>query len=233
MAPSTLYDSLHPLEINILAIFTQSSTPLTDPQLAQEAQLEASQVSMAIGWLLAKELIRVKTETRTLFVTLTEVGRSYLDEVSPPEWILRRITDNQDERLTVQDLQAQGIFQPTELSRAIGLLKKEQAIRLVSGGVVESTNTPSATTQAIRELLQHIHSATLELASFSTSHQTILRQFSVKRGNSHEPFRIEEHVAREYELTASGQEIGQLCHRGRSEERRGGKECRSRWSPYH
>ncbi|MCZ6801218.1 MAG: phenylalanine--tRNA ligase subunit alpha [Nitrospirae bacterium] len=218
MDPSTLYDSLHPLEINILAIFTQSSTPLTDPQLGQEAQLEASQVSMAIGWLLAKELIHVKTETRTLFVTLTEVGQSYLDEASPPEWILRRITDNQDDRLTVQDLQAQGIFQPTELSRAIGLLKKEQAIRLISGGVVESTSTPSATTQAIRELLQNIHSATLELASFSSSHQIILRQFSVKRGNSHEPFRIEEHVAREYELTTSGQEIGQLCHRGPLEE---------------
>ena len=24
-----------------------------------------------------------------------------------------------------------------------------------------------------------------------------------------------------------------ICHRGRSEERRVGKECRSRWSPYH
>ena len=29
------------------------------------------------------------------------------------------------------------------------------------------------------------------------------------------------------------QSIGYLCDGGRSEERRVGKECRSRWSPYH
>ena len=30
-----------------------------------------------------------------------------------------------------------------------------------------------------------------------------------------------------------GKVVGQLAMRGRSEERRVGKECRSRWSPYH
>ena len=37
------------------------------------------------------------------------------------------------------------------------------------------------------------------------------------------------------ELTNSGQRfpVEQVSNTGRSEERRVGKECRSRWSPYH
>ena len=34
-------------------------------------------------------------------------------------------------------------------------------------------------------------------------------------------------------LAETGTEVGESCAVGRSEERRVGKECRSRWSPYH
>src|SRR2546422_9043391 len=35
------------------------------------------------------------------------------------------------------------------------------------------------------------------------------------------------------ELAREGADVGVQYNRGRSEERRVGKECRSRWSPYH
>ena len=38
---------------------------------------------------------------------------------------------------------------------------------------------------------------------------------------------------REYELDVDGYIVGDIWNEKRSEERRVGKECRSRWSPYH
>ena len=40
-------------------------------------------------------------------------------------------------------------------------------------------------------------------------------------------------AAKRGDLVIAGQEIGRIDAATRSEERRVGKECRSRWSPYH
>ena len=76
MDTSALIDSLHPLEIKVLlALATRpSGTALGSEQLADAAELEASQLSMAIEWLLAKSLIAVQTETVTPILSLTKVG---------------------------------------------------------------------------------------------------------------------------------------------------------------
>src|SRR5574340_1235997 len=64
---STVIDSLHPLEIKVLTTLGAGppGTALDSEQLAAAAELEPSQLSMAVEWLLAKSLITVQTETVT------------------------------------------------------------------------------------------------------------------------------------------------------------------------
>lgn len=217
MDQRAVYDSLHPLEVKLLAVLRKAAGSVTDSQLAEHSSLDQSQISMAVGWLLAKGLLQVGTETRTPVASLTDVGRDYYKDKTPPEWILHAIETSQAPT-PLQDLQTQAPFQPTELSRAIGLLKKEGAIRLAAGGVAERTGTASPTSVTLRTLLQQLVNSPQEVSTFPAPAQDIIRQFSVKRGNPHEPFRIEERVTREYELTPDGRIIADLCQEGPVEE---------------
>lgn len=220
MDRQTILDSLHPLEVNTLSVLCQAQAPLTDEQLAEKGELDPSQVSMAIGWLQAKTLIQVKSETPITLVSLTDIGKRYKEELSPLEWILASIEENREksEPITVKTLQDRGQFLPTELSRAIGHLKKEDVIRLAPGGILETSGTPSPTAASLRSLLNTLGESPQVFDSFPAPSQAILRHYSVKRGNSHEPFRIEERVDREYGLTPEGEKVGQLCRRGPIEE---------------
>ena len=156
MNTKALYDSLHPLEIHLLAALFSESTALSDAKLVELTPLDPSQISMALGWLQAKQFIQIESETSTFLVGLTGVGRGYLSNGSPAEWILQSCTQAaaNGNSLTVKDLQAKDQFEPTELSRAIGLLKKEGAIQMMAGGAFETTSTPSATTEKIKILLK-------------------------------------------------------------------------------
>ena len=222
MNTASVYDSLHPQEINLLAALGQSAdTPASDASLQERSQLEPSQLSMALGWLQAKALIRIHAETSTAWVGLTEVGHGYLATGSPPEWIVN--TCQQEGRdghsFTVKDLQEMDVFPAAELSRAIGLLKQEGAIRLTSGGHVETTETPSPTIGTFTSLLHQLRESRQTLLSFSHDQQTLLRQYAVKRGSAQKPFRIEERVQREVHADGRRQNGGATLscgHRGRS-----------------
>lgn len=222
MQPTDVYDSLHPLEINLLAAFAQSDEqPVSDSSLQKISKLEPSQVSMALGWLQAKQLIRVHSEINTVWVGLTEVGQRYLSAGSPLEWIIKTCRQGAEagQPFTVKDLQGMDAFPPTELSRAIGLLKKEGAISLVAGGYIETTDTPSPTIDKLQRLLHQLKENRQELLqSFSPDQQTLLRQYSVKRGSAQEPFRIEDRVQREYTPTETGKVVAKRCHFGAVEE---------------
>jgi len=220
MSTNTLHDSLHPLEINLLAAFHQHDQALSDARLIDLTQLDPSQISMALGWLQAKQLVEITTETNTQWVSLTEVGHQYLSIGSPADWIVKACSaaNAAGQNLTVKDLQTKEQFQPTELSRAIGLLKKEGAIRMVAGGGIEVTHTASPTIPALSMLLLQVQSEAKEFQTFSEEHQNLLRQFSVKRGNTHEPFRIDERVLRDYHLTATGKPIAESCQPSYEEE---------------
>lgn len=213
-------DSLHPLEVKVLAAFGQSEEPMTDTQLIEATQLDPSQVSMAVGWLLTKQLLTLSAEKISPVVSLTEQGHRYHSSASPHEWILQSIKEGepQEQRITVQDLQNQACFQPSEVSRAIGLLKKDGAIRLASGGFIEATETTSTTTESFRSLLNQLHGGPQPMHDFSSAHQSLLRQYAVKRGNTQEPFRIDEDVLRSYALTREGQEVSKLAPSHVSEE---------------
>ena len=78
---SALFETLHPLEIKVLTVLgahqAHSPSCLREEPLAQASGLDPSQISMAIGWLLAKSLIRVEEEILHTSVSLTDVGEHY------------------------------------------------------------------------------------------------------------------------------------------------------------
>ncbi|MGD9852055.1 MAG: phenylalanine--tRNA ligase subunit alpha [Nitrospirales bacterium] len=220
MSSPTNTESLHPLEIHVLKALGEHEGPLTDPQLVEHTGLAASQISMAVGWLLTKDLVNLASEKSTTFVSLTDVGTQFHQHASPPEWIVQSVqkASQEGKSVTVKDLQASGTFQPTELSRAIGLLKKEDAIQLVAGGALEITGKPCQTSDTLRALLNTVKDGPQPITCFSLEEQGILRQYSVKRGNNQEPFRIDDYTERGYRLTDAGTSLLPFLREGAAEE---------------
>jgi phenylalanyl-tRNA synthetase alpha chain len=157
---SSLIDSLHPLEIKVLTAFgaKPSGLVLDTDQLSKATNLEASQLSMAIEWLLAKSLLAVDKETVTPVVSLTAVGERYHGSQAPIEEVLAaaKSAAGTGGRLTIQDLQSQDGLDPSDVSKAVGRLKKEGALLIVQGGCIESTGRPSPTADRLRSLLQQV-----------------------------------------------------------------------------
>ena len=221
---SALVESLHPLEIKVLTALgahqAHAQSPLREEPLAQTTGLEPSQISMAIGWLLAKSLIRVEQEISHTSVSLTEVGEHYFEKYAPIERILSLLKQAQqtERRLTIQDIQTSEGLEPTEMSSAIGTLKKEGAIRIVPGGFVEATGVASRTAESLRTLLQQVHGGTRDLSTFTDSMRAVIKQHAVKRGNAREPFRLDDRPDRAYALTPDGDAIQSLLKGGVAEE---------------
>jgi phenylalanyl-tRNA synthetase alpha chain len=222
--PAALVESLHPLEIKALTALgnhqAQSSSPLREESLTLATALDPSQISMAIGWLMAKSLVRVEQETVHTSASLTDVGEHYFDNYAPIERILSVLQQAQQtgKRLTIQDIQAGEGLEPTEMSSAIGTLKKEGAIRIVPGGVVESTGGGSRTADSLRTLLQQLHGGARDLSTFSDALRNVIKQHAVKRGNAREPFRLDDRSDRAYLLTPDGEAIQALLKSGGAEE---------------
>ncbi len=215
-------DNLHPLESNVLlALSRQPDSPLTLDQLAGATELEPSQLSMAVEWLLAKSLIDVHAETVAHLASLTPTGELYFEKYSPIERVLSaaREAGQTGKRLTIQDIQGKEGLEPSDVSKAVGSLKKEGAVLIVQGGCIESTGRNSPTAEAMRVLLQELRRGQRELQTFDEPLRTVLQQHAVKRGNAREPFRIDERVTRSFVLTAEGQAVAQgLAREGLAEE---------------
>jgi phenylalanyl-tRNA synthetase alpha chain len=219
----SLIDSLHPLEIKVLTAFgaNPSGLVLETEQLAKATSLEASQLSMAIEWLLAKSLLTVDKETVTPIVSLTPVGERYHGEQAPIEEVFAaaRSAAATGRRLTIQDLQSQEGLDPTDVSKAIGRLKKEGALLIVQGGCIESTGRPSPTVERLRSLLELVHEGPRELESFAEHDRQIIQEYAVKRGNAKEPFRVDDRVARSFRVASAGvTALEHLVQQGVSEE---------------
>ena len=82
----------------------------------------------------------------------------------------------------------------------------------------EATGQSSETIEILRALLNQISERPHQLDSFSPNQQKLIRQFSVKRGNTQEPFRIDDHTERTYTLTTEGQSLLPLLREGGDEE---------------
>ncbi|MFN3680922.1 MAG: phenylalanine--tRNA ligase subunit alpha [Nitrospira sp.] len=223
MEPVSSCDNLHPLEKKVLEVFGTNRTvsALSTLQLAEATGLESSQLSMAIEWLVAKQLLITVSETVTPMVSLTPRGKVYVEQGSPLERILSavRAASATGKWLTIADLQGWEDLDPSEVSRAIGRLKKEGALLVIQGGCLESTGRPSPSAEAMRLLLGELHEATRPLNSFPEDHRLLIREYAVKRGSSREPFRIEEQVMRSYALSPAGAvAVTALANQGYSEE---------------
>ncbi|MGH7256474.1 MAG: phenylalanine--tRNA ligase subunit alpha [Nitrospirales bacterium] len=215
--PTTILSSLHPLEIKVLTALQQHfqrssrTSTLREDHLTQAAGLEPAQVSMAVEWLLTKSLIRIDSEKVTPVAALTKVGERYFEKYSPVERIMSAIRDGAKtgKRMTIQDIQHREGIEPSEMSTAVGCLKKEGAVRIVSGGYVEPTGGPSPTAETLRALLQQIRGGPKDVPSFPPAYRQVLERFAVKRGSAQEPFRITDRVERWFVLTDEGQQIVQ------------------------
>ena len=101
----------------------------------------------------------------------------------------------------------------------MGRLKKEGALLIVQGGCIESTGRPSPTAERLRILLEQLHGGSRELEAFSESDRQIIMDYSVKRGNANEPFRVDERVARSFKVASGGMTaIEHLAKEGVAEE---------------
>jgi phenylalanyl-tRNA synthetase alpha chain len=222
-----LVASLHPLEINVLTALAGTpgrdaggETAQREEELARLTALEPSQISMALGWLLAKALVAVEHEKTLTQVSLTDIGQQYFEKYAPIERILSALKDAQQtgKRLTIQDIQAREGLGPTEISGAVGTLKKEAVIRIVAGGIVELTGAASATAEGLRALLKQLKGGTRELTTLPEPLQRIAEQHAVRRGNNQEPFRIDERPERWYVLTAAGRDAERQRQEGGDQE---------------
>jgi phenylalanyl-tRNA synthetase alpha chain len=220
---SNIIDSLHPLEIKVLMTLgaRQPAVALKSEELAVAAELEPSQLSMAVEWLLAKALIEIQAEIVTPVVSLTRIGEEYYQTAAPIERILAAARDaaGTGKRLTIGDLQAQPGLESSDVSKAVGRLKKEGVLLIIQGGCIETTGRSSPTTEALRPLLEEVHGFSRELTSFSPERQQLIEDYSVKRGNAKEPFRVDERVTRSFVLSPSGTSaVEQLMNQGLVEE---------------
>jgi phenylalanyl-tRNA synthetase alpha chain len=220
---SALIDSLHPLETKVLTAFgvSQPGRVLDSEQLASAAGLEPSQFSMAVEWLLAKGLISTQAETVTPVVSLTKIGEEYHHGAAPIERVLEaaREAAGTGKRLTIPDLQSQDGLDPSDVSKAVGRLKKEGVLLIVQGGCIETTGRPSPTVEVIRALLRQLHESSKDLAEFSEGHRRVIEDYAVKRGNAKEPFRVDERVTRLFILSPAGTAVAeQLLKQGVAEE---------------
>ncbi len=205
---SAFIDGLHPLEIKVLTVFgtNQAGVSIATEQLATATTLEPSQLSMAIEWLLSKQLLSIKSETITPVVSLTNIGEFYFEQSSPIERVLSaaREASSTGKRLTILDLHTKEGLDPSNVSKAVGRLKKEGVLLIVQGGCIESTGRPSSSAESMRTLLQQLHESPRVLESFPESHRQLIQDHAVKRGNAKEPFRVDDRVTRSYVLSRTG-----------------------------
>ncbi|MDH5726594.1 MAG: hypothetical protein OEY60_14100, partial [Nitrospira sp.] len=220
---SAVIDSLHPLETKVLT--TLGANPpeavLNSEQLAAAAELEPSQLSMAVEWLLAKGLVTIQAETVTPVASLTKTGEEYHQSMSPIERVLAAARDaaGTGKRLTIPDLQSHDGLDPSDVSKAVGRLKKEGVLLIVQGGCIETTGRSSPTVEALKGLLRQLHESPRELKAFPEGDRRVIEDYAVKRGNAKEPFRIDERVTRAFMLSPSGANAAeQLLRQGVAEE---------------
>ena len=220
---SALLDGLHPLEVRVLLAFGERSSA-AEAALLDASGLDASRLSMALGWLLTKDAVRIERETVTRRASLADAGKRYATDRIPELRILTWLKEGQ--RLTVGDLRANRGLEPDEVSGAVGGLKGMGAIRIAEGGVLEAVpGVDLAELDMLQQEIDTLNSGSRVMgdAAYATDDALVERHFT-KRGKTKGIFRIDEEKERTYALTdvgralvrsvrdrgAAGEEVSQL-----------------------
>ncbi len=204
---SKLAETLHPLEKEVLTPFYKNSQRSEEELWCDLPHLQRSQISMAIGWLQTKEIIKIVDEKKRESVLLTEIGLAYARKKNPPLRIANEIQQRQP--FSIADLKRQSDLEPEEISSAIGALKEAGAIRLAPGGVFELIDRSKLSEfERLQEVIKHIYYLDLgleedgvDIATLSEPFQAIIAAYHRKRGKSKGIFRINERIDRTYAAT--------------------------------
>lgn len=206
-----LAESLHPHEIKVVTALTASPDDegFIEEDLAWSSGLEVPQVGAALGRLQIKALAIVCAEVTHQVVSLTDTGKRYLQHGSPLSRILTALQEaaKAGAPLTIKELQVRAGLDPVELSGAVGALKQEQALHIVSGGIVEGTGTLSPTADGLEKLLVTMKDESKPLSEFDVDDQALIDKFSQKRGKPNEPFRVDTRIIRSFALTDNGKDV--------------------------
>jgi phenylalanyl-tRNA synthetase alpha chain len=209
-----LLESLHPLENKLLLCFSASDTA-TASDILHSSGLDESRLDMASGWLQTKGLLEVRDDSITSFVSLTEIGREYLEKGTPELRVIDALRDGR--RFTVKDIIQSWGMDPSEVSSSVGGLREAGVIRIVQGGILELVaGSETALYESLPEVIRTVAGKDhAELPTFSDAQQTTINANFHKRGKSKGIFRITEKKNRSYSITADGKELlGLLTSRG-------------------
>ncbi len=173
-----------------------------DDILRREPSLQPSQLSMALGWLLTKEVVKIVEEQRQELVSLTDVGRSYAAQKNPA----LRMADEIRSRgqVPIRELQQRTDMEPDEKSGAIGALKETAAVRVVSGGLLELADASKlAEFEQLQAVIMRLSqtSEEIDLTALSSEEQATIAAYHRKRGKSKGIFRVNERITRMYAPT--------------------------------
>jgi len=223
---SSLAGGLHPLEKTVLSLFTGQSAMTEDALLAKSDALQPAQLSMALGWLQTKAVLKVVQEEKTDFVSLTEVGQRYARDQNPPLRMAEAI--KAEGGISIRDLRQRDDMTPEEKSRAIGALKASGAVKVAAGGILQVADASKLSEfDQLQQAIQGLSGleAPVPLQSLSPEDQATITQYHRKRSKSKGIFRIDARISRRFAPTEN---FAALCKLISTE---GGEDALSELSP--
>ena len=197
-----LAESLHPLEKKVLSLFQGGGRLSEAEMLEKDLSLQPSQLSMALGWLQTKEVLRVTAETRQSFVSLTETGLVYARQKNPPLRMAEEI--GRRGQVPIRELQLRPDMEAEEKSSAIGALKECGAVKVAPGGLLEMADPSKlAEFERLQEVIDRLSAmkAPVELGALTPEDQTAIEAYHRKRSKSKGVFRVDERVGRSFSPT--------------------------------
>jgi len=194
-------EGLHPLEAIVVKAFIGQDRLSEAGILARSPELQPSQLTMALGWLLAKDVLRVAEERQEDFVSLTELGEAYAREKLPA---LRFLLEIREKGIVpIRELQTRDDMEAEEKSGAIGALKESGTVRIAPGGVLEMADPDKANAfENLQLLIDRLSQAKpVSLKMLSPEENETINAYHRKRGKGKGIFRIDERVERVYATT--------------------------------
>ncbi len=208
-----LLSSLHPLERKVLVAFKDRQT-FWEHELIQNTGLDESRLSMALGWLLSKALVKMEQERPTPYIGITDRGKQYALQSLPEVRVLKELKAGR--KLTVRDLREQMNMEQLEVSTTIGNLKDHGVARVGQGGTLEWTQTElPAFVTSLEKLLGYLKDQPEPIectpAWYQEEYDYLVKDVLEKKWKTRGIIKIHERKAKQLALTELGRDlVGQL-----------------------